>query len=39
MAAVTPNVRAAVVPWAGHNVRAEVPGAYLASLKRFFDTP
>jgi 2-succinyl-6-hydroxy-2,4-cyclohexadiene-1-carboxylate synthase len=39
MAAASPNVRVAVVPGAGHNVRAEVPDAYLALLKRFLDAP
>jgi 2-succinyl-6-hydroxy-2,4-cyclohexadiene-1-carboxylate synthase len=39
MAALSPNVCAAVVPGAGHNVRAEVSGAYLALLKRFLDIP
>jgi 2-succinyl-6-hydroxy-2,4-cyclohexadiene-1-carboxylate synthase len=39
MAGASPNVRAAVVPGAGHNVRVEVPGAYLALLRRFLDTP
>jgi 2-succinyl-6-hydroxy-2,4-cyclohexadiene-1-carboxylate synthase len=33
MAASSPNVRAAVVPGAGHNVHAEDPGAYLALLQ------
>ena len=35
MAASSPNVRAAAVLGAGHNVRAEVPDAYLALLWRF----
>jgi 2-succinyl-6-hydroxy-2,4-cyclohexadiene-1-carboxylate synthase len=39
MGASSPNVRAAVVSGAGHNVRAEDPGAYLALLKRFLDDP
>ena len=38
MAAVSPRVRAAVVPGAGHNVRLENPEAYLASLKRLLGT-
>jgi 2-succinyl-6-hydroxy-2,4-cyclohexadiene-1-carboxylate synthase len=39
MAGSSPNVRAAVVSGAGHNVRAEVPGAYLALLKSFLGAP
>jgi 2-succinyl-6-hydroxy-2,4-cyclohexadiene-1-carboxylate synthase len=35
MAGASPNVRAAVVPGAGHNVRAEAPEAYLGLLKDF----
>lgn len=38
MASLGPRVRAAVVPGAGHNVRLEAPGEYLASLRRFLDT-
>lgn len=34
MATLSPRVRAAVVPGAGHNVRLENPEAYLAALKR-----
>jgi 2-succinyl-6-hydroxy-2,4-cyclohexadiene-1-carboxylate synthase len=34
MAGFSPNARAVVVPGAGHNVRLEVPEAYLALLKR-----
>ena len=37
MDASSPKVRAAVIPGAGHSVRAEVPGVYLALLKRFLD--
>ena len=37
MASLSPLVRAAVVPWAGHTVRLEAPGAYLALLKRSLD--
>jgi 2-succinyl-6-hydroxy-2,4-cyclohexadiene-1-carboxylate synthase len=39
MARSGPKVRAAVIPGAGHSVRAEVPGVYLALLKRFLDDP
>jgi 2-succinyl-6-hydroxy-2,4-cyclohexadiene-1-carboxylate synthase len=39
MDASSPKVRAAVIPGAGHSVRAEVPGVYLALLKRFLDDP
>ncbi len=39
MARASPNVRAAVVPGAGHNVRAEAPKAYLDSLKGFLSNP
>jgi 2-succinyl-6-hydroxy-2,4-cyclohexadiene-1-carboxylate synthase len=39
MARSSPKVRAAVVPGAGHSVRAEDPGAYFALLKRFLDDP
>jgi 2-succinyl-6-hydroxy-2,4-cyclohexadiene-1-carboxylate synthase len=35
MAGPSPNVRVAVVPDAGHNVRAEVPEAYLSLLETF----
>jgi 2-succinyl-6-hydroxy-2,4-cyclohexadiene-1-carboxylate synthase len=35
MAGSSPNVRAAVVPMAGHNVRAEAPDAYLGLLETF----
>lgn len=35
IAGASPNVRAAVVPGAGHNVRAEAPEAYLDLLKGF----
>lgn len=35
MAGASPRVRAATVPGAGHNVRAEAPEAYLDLLKRF----
>lgn len=39
MAGASPNVRAAVVPGAGHNVRAEAPETYLGLLKGFLGTP
>jgi 2-succinyl-6-hydroxy-2,4-cyclohexadiene-1-carboxylate synthase len=39
MEALSPRVRIAVVPEAGHNVRLEAPKAYLALLKRFLGTP
>ncbi len=39
MASLNPLVRAAVVTGAGHNVRLEAPGAYLALLKRSLNTP
>jgi 2-succinyl-6-hydroxy-2,4-cyclohexadiene-1-carboxylate synthase len=39
MAGASPNVRDAVVSGAGHNVSAEVPGAYLALLECFLGTP
>ena len=39
MAGAAPNVRAAVVSEAGHNVRAETPETYLDSLKRFLGIP
>ncbi len=39
MAGASPNVRAAVVPGAGHNVRAEAPGAYLDLLEGFLGDP
>ena len=35
MASLNSSIRAAVVPGAGHNVHAEVPTAYLSSLKGF----
>jgi 2-succinyl-6-hydroxy-2,4-cyclohexadiene-1-carboxylate synthase len=35
MAGSCPNVRVAVVPDAGHNVRAEVPETYLSLLETF----
>ena len=38
MASLSPRIRAAVVPGAGHNVHLESPEAYLALLKRFLDT-
>lgn len=39
MAGTSPNVRAAVVPGVGHNVRAEDPGAYLDLLEGLLDNP
>lgn len=39
MAGASPNVRAAVVPGAGHNTRAEAPGAYLDLLEGFLGDP
>jgi 2-succinyl-6-hydroxy-2,4-cyclohexadiene-1-carboxylate synthase len=33
MASLSPSIRAAVVPGAGHNVHAEAPTAYLSSLE------
>ena len=39
MAASSPHVRTAVVPGAGHTVRVEAPGAYLALLERFLRSP
>jgi 2-succinyl-6-hydroxy-2,4-cyclohexadiene-1-carboxylate synthase len=38
MASLGPRVRTAVVPGAGHNVRLEAPGEYLALLRRFLDS-
>ena len=38
MASLSPRIRAAVVPGAGHNVHLESPEEYLALLKRFLDT-
>ena len=38
MAAASPNVRAAVVPGAGHNVRAEAPETYLDALRGYLRT-
>jgi 2-succinyl-6-hydroxy-2,4-cyclohexadiene-1-carboxylate synthase len=38
MASLSPRIRAAVVPGAGHNVHLESPEAYRALLKRFMDT-
>lgn len=35
MARLAPSMESAVVPGAGHNVRAEAPEAYLASLRGF----
>ncbi len=37
MAGASPNMRAAVVPGAGHNVRVEAPEEYVASLKGFLE--
>jgi 2-succinyl-6-hydroxy-2,4-cyclohexadiene-1-carboxylate synthase len=37
MASITPRIRAAVVPGAGHNVRLEAPETYCALLKYFLD--
>jgi 2-succinyl-6-hydroxy-2,4-cyclohexadiene-1-carboxylate synthase len=39
MAGASPNLRAAVVPGAGHNVRVEAPEAYLDLLKGFLGNP
>jgi len=39
MAAASPNVRAALVPGAGHNTRAEAPEAYLGLLEGFLGDP
>jgi 2-succinyl-6-hydroxy-2,4-cyclohexadiene-1-carboxylate synthase len=39
MASLGTRIRAAVVPNAGHNVRLEAPGEYLAPLKRFLGDP
>jgi 2-succinyl-6-hydroxy-2,4-cyclohexadiene-1-carboxylate synthase len=39
MASISALVRVAVVPDAGHNVRAEVPGTYLGLLESFLLTP
>jgi 2-succinyl-6-hydroxy-2,4-cyclohexadiene-1-carboxylate synthase len=39
MASLSALVRVAVVPRAGHNVRAEVPGTYLGLLEAFLLTP
>ena len=35
MASLTPRIRNAVVPGAGHNVRLEKPEEYLGLLERF----
>ena len=37
MASLCPPMRTAVVPGAGHNVHAEAPGEYIASLRGFLD--
>ena len=37
MAGASPNMRAAVVPGTGHNVRVEAPEEYVASLKGFLE--
>ncbi|MFL5992240.1 MAG: 2-succinyl-6-hydroxy-2,4-cyclohexadiene-1-carboxylate synthase [Rubrobacteraceae bacterium] len=37
MASITPRIRAAVVPDAGHNVRLEAPETYCAFLKHILD--
>ena len=37
VASITPRIRAAVVPGAGHNVRLEAPETYCALLKHFLD--
>jgi 2-succinyl-6-hydroxy-2,4-cyclohexadiene-1-carboxylate synthase len=37
VASITPLIRAAVVPGAGHNVRLEAPETYCALLKYFLD--
>ena len=37
MASLSPRIRVAVVPGAGHNVHLESPEEYLALLKRFLD--
>ena len=34
----SPQVRAAVIPGAGHNVRVEAPGAYIRLLKEFLQS-
>ncbi|MDP9409183.1 MAG: 2-succinyl-6-hydroxy-2,4-cyclohexadiene-1-carboxylate synthase, partial [Actinomycetota bacterium] len=39
MTGATPNVRAAVVSGAGHNVRAEAPEAYLGLLRGSLSSP
>jgi pimeloyl-ACP methyl ester carboxylesterase len=39
MASISAIVRVAVVPDAGHNVRAEVPETYLGLLESFLLTP
>ncbi len=39
MESLSPRVRTAVVPRAGHNVRLEAPGAYLHLLKDFARSP
>lgn len=37
MASITPRIRAAIVPGAGHNVRLETPETYCALLTHFLD--
>ena len=37
MAELCPKMRTVVVPEAGHNVRVEAPGEYVASLKGFLE--
>ena len=39
MASLSPRIRAAVVPGAGHNVRLESPEGYLAALESFLWQP